>query len=107
MTTTPSQQPDGTEPPTVPVIDIANRLLMVRPVDLLTGIFTADSGERFGIVTLRDQGTTFTAYLPSKGLRDWRAVFDQLQRDVDAPTGRGLIVPGIQRANGHPGLSHG
>jgi hypothetical protein len=87
-------QPD-TGPTEVPVFDVYNRLLMVRPVDMLTGVFTADTGDRYGIVTLRDQGTTFTAYLPSDGLGGWLTALQQLKRNLDAPSGQGLIVPGI------------
>jgi hypothetical protein len=109
MTVQPSQQPDGVEPSAaddVPLFDPGNRLLMVRPVELVTGIFTHESGQRFGILTLRDQGTTFTAYLPLQAVTEWLKVMEQLKRDLEAPTGRGLIIPGLQRANGHvsPGL---
>lgn len=104
MSTQPSQQPDGVNPPVgadVPLFDPGNRLLMVRPVELVTGIYTHETGQRFGISTLRDQGTTFTAYLPEEALAEWIKVYEQLYRDLTAPSGRGLIVPGIQRANGH------
>jgi hypothetical protein len=109
MTIQPSQQPDGVEPSAaadVPLFDPGNRLLMVRPVELVTGIFTHESGQRFGLATMRDQGNTFTVYLPAEGLASWIKVYEQLYRDLTAPTGRGLIVPGLQRANGHvsPGL---